>query len=267
VCGTPLTIGVAHRVSELADRPAGYRPPGAPGFTSLIQLRQVISEICATGPASKKVTAEVSRLVAALGPELGILSDVPLAEVGRAGGSPLAEAVGRLRRGAVTRQAGYDGAYGSVALFAPGELDNGDVLFDLAPVPAARAALAAPAPATVPAGHPGPAARPSRRRVAGPDPGAARQRRDHPRPAAAGPDPAGDAAGRLLGQLDAGQRAAVQAPSPLMIVAGPGTGKTRTLTHRIAWQLATAGLPAAGVLAVTFTPARGGGDAVPAGPR
>jgi DNA helicase-2/ATP-dependent DNA helicase PcrA len=29
-CGKPLTIGVAHRVAELADRPVGYRPPGAP---------------------------------------------------------------------------------------------------------------------------------------------------------------------------------------------------------------------------------------------
>src|SRR5579862_5705483 len=30
-CGKPLTIGVAHRVAELADRAPGYRPPGAPG--------------------------------------------------------------------------------------------------------------------------------------------------------------------------------------------------------------------------------------------
>jgi DNA helicase II / ATP-dependent DNA helicase PcrA len=36
VCGKPLTIGVLHRVAELADRPAGYRPPGAPGFTNLV---------------------------------------------------------------------------------------------------------------------------------------------------------------------------------------------------------------------------------------
>ena len=123
-CGKPLTIGVAHRVAELADRPAGYRPPGAPGFTSLVQLRQIVGEIVATGPASKKVATEVSRLVGALGPELGILCDVPMADVERAGGSVLAEAVARLRRGAVTREAGYDGEYGTVRLFRPGELDG-----------------------------------------------------------------------------------------------------------------------------------------------
>ena len=49
-CGKPLTIGVLHRVTELADRPAGYRPPGAPGFTNLVQLPQVVGEIMATGP-------------------------------------------------------------------------------------------------------------------------------------------------------------------------------------------------------------------------
>ena len=130
-CGKPLTIGVAHRVAELADRPPGYRPPGAPGFTSLVQLRQIVSEIIGTGPASKKVAAEVSALIGSLGPELSILCDVPLPEVERAGGSVLAEALARLRRGAVTREAGYDGEYGTVRLFAPGELDTRAALFDL----------------------------------------------------------------------------------------------------------------------------------------
>ena len=53
--------------------------------------------------------------------------------------------------------------------------------------------------------------------------------------------------------LDAEQRAAVLADSPLMIVAGPGTGKTRTLTHRIAAQVTRLGIPARRCLALTFT--------------
>jgi PHP family Zn ribbon phosphoesterase len=40
-CGKPLTIGVLHRVEELADRPGGYRPEGAPGVHHMIQLHQV----------------------------------------------------------------------------------------------------------------------------------------------------------------------------------------------------------------------------------
>ena len=44
----------------------------------------------------------------------------------------------RLRRGEVIKDAGYDGEYGRVRLFEPGELEHGDALFDLpASVPAA----------------------------------------------------------------------------------------------------------------------------------
>ena len=54
-CGKPLTVGVLHRVEELADRPAGYRPPGAAGFTHLVQLPEILGEILGVGPKSKKV--------------------------------------------------------------------------------------------------------------------------------------------------------------------------------------------------------------------
>ena len=131
-CGKPLTIGVLHRVAELADRPAGYRPAGAAGFTSLVQLPEIVGEILAAGPKSKKVRGEVGRLVAALGPELGILRDVPLDDLRRVGGSPLGEAIARLRRGEVIRDAGYDGEYGTIRLFQPDELD-GAALFATSP--------------------------------------------------------------------------------------------------------------------------------------
>src|SRR6266516_3256362 len=59
-------------------------------------------------------------------------------------------------------------------------------------------------------------------------------------------------AGLPLDHLDPDQRAAAVADTPLLIVAGPGTGKTRTLTHRIA-NLAHRGVPAEQILAITFT--------------
>jgi superfamily I DNA/RNA helicase len=225
-CGKPLTVGVLHRVAELADRPPGYRPPGAAGFTNLIQLPYIMGELLATGPKSKKVAGEVGRLVAALGPELGILRDVPVDDVRRVGGSLLGEAIARLRRGEVIRDAGYDGEYGTIRLFQPDELHE-VALFSLAGVEnksAERARL------------PRPAARPA------PERGSAL-------PAL----PATATTGTLLDGLDPDQRAAAAAAGPLLIIAGPGSGKTRTLTYRIAHQIADRGLPAESFLAITFT--------------
>ncbi|MGH8909517.1 MAG: ATP-dependent helicase, partial [Egibacteraceae bacterium] len=53
--------------------------------------------------------------------------------------------------------------------------------------------------------------------------------------------------------LDPEQRAAAIAPGPLLIVAGPGTGKTRTLTHRLAHLIEAQGVPPERCLAITFT--------------
>ncbi len=57
----------------------------------------------------------------------------------------------------------------------------------------------------------------------------------------------------VLDGLDPEQRAAAEATGPLLVVAGPGTGKTRTLTTRIAYQIGELGVPAAEHLALTFT--------------
>jgi DNA helicase-2/ATP-dependent DNA helicase PcrA len=249
-CGKPLTVGVLHRVEELADRPDGFRPAGAPVVTHLLQLAEIVGEINGVGPKSKTVEAQLNTLVAALGPELSILRTVPVDEITRAGGTLMGEAITRLRRGEVHRTPGFDGEYGVIRVFEPAELRTSsteETLFDVpSPVPAQRKV------------EPAPKAEARRRKAAPPQPAPPPPPISPPaspheplEPMLAGMEEVGTG---LLDRLDALQRVAASAPGgPLLIVAGPGTGKTRTLTHRIAYLCAELGVYPEECLAITFT--------------
>jgi uncharacterized protein (TIGR00375 family) len=250
VCGKPLTIGVLHRVEELADRPSDFRPEHAPAVEHLIQLAEILGEINGVGPKSKTVEGQLNSLVAELGPELSILRHAPLDEITRAGGELLGEAIRRLRAGRVRRTAGYDGEYGVIRLFEPEELrgGSGDTLFDV-PLPKQRSKPAA-------AGGGRPKAKksaPKQRRTEPPPPPLAAPPSPHEpfEPMLAGMEEVGTG---LLDHLDAMQRVAASAPGgPMLIVAGPGTGKTRALTHRIAYLCAELNVYPEQCLAITFT--------------
>ena len=227
-CGKKPTIGVQHRIDALADRPEGYRLDGAAGFASFVQLPEILGEIAGVGPKSKSVTAQVGALVDRFGPELGILGDVPLDELAAGAPSIVAEAIARLRRGEVRREAGYDGVYGTIRLFDPDEL-AGAALFDVPRAPRQSAlGKAAPGKARTPAAGVSPEPPPS----------------EQDEPVAVADQPLG---------LDPEQHAIVtHGGGPLLVVAGPGAGKTRVLTHAIAHRIG-AGLSPERCLAVTFT--------------
>jgi DNA helicase II / ATP-dependent DNA helicase PcrA len=224
-CKKPLTVGVLHRIAELADREPGVRPANAGQSWSIIPLPEIMGEILRVGPKSKAVGNAVTDLVGTAGPELPMLLEVPLDDIKN---TLVREAVERLRAGQVRCDPGYDGEYGTITVFAPGELDaptdHSPGLFDMPTVEeivVSRRALkpivdsSVDKPVTVLAAKP---------------------------------------AGALLDGLDPDQRAAASiVDGQLLIVAGPGTGKTRTLTHRIAHLVMDHGVAPSSCLAITFT--------------
>ncbi len=124
VCGKPMTIGVSYRVNELADKKdLNTLPKTAGKVYSLIPLQEIISEIMQVSANSKSVCNEYEKLINKFGTELSILQDIPTDEISKTS-EILAEAIARLRKGQVIKQAGYDGEYGVIKLFNPNELSN-----------------------------------------------------------------------------------------------------------------------------------------------
>jgi DNA helicase-2/ATP-dependent DNA helicase PcrA len=110
-CGKPLTLGVLHRVEDLADtREKSPRP-----FSSQVPLRQVLAQLLQCGENSKKVGRRYLSLLESLGPEFSILQSVPIPRLAAAD-EKLALAVQAMREGHLRRVPGYDGVYGQILL-------------------------------------------------------------------------------------------------------------------------------------------------------
>ncbi len=122
VCGKKLTIGVAHRIGELSDRPAGVPKPGAKPFWNLLSLPGLLSACTGVSEKSKKVQALYRKLTEEMGPEFPLLLETPVSDLRQIAGPAVAEGLRRLRSGEVRRIPGYDGKYGAVQVFTPEEL-------------------------------------------------------------------------------------------------------------------------------------------------
>ena len=111
-CGQPLTIGVANRVAELADRPEGFRPEGAVPFRNLIPLHELIGGALGSAVASKKVWAAYSKLIEGFGNEMAALLDAPEQELAKHADPAIVKLILANRDQKVPFSPGYDGEYG-----------------------------------------------------------------------------------------------------------------------------------------------------------
>ncbi len=117
ICKKPLTIGVEHRVFDLADREAGYIPKGSVPCKYTMPLDEIIAEALAVGANSKSVLNEYHKMVQLGGSEFEVLIELPEERLRKIGQERVIDGILKVRRGDLTIRPGYDGQYGEVTIF------------------------------------------------------------------------------------------------------------------------------------------------------
>jgi uncharacterized protein (TIGR00375 family) len=116
-CGKKLTIGVMHRVEELADREEGMRPPSKVPYKNLIPLNEVVAQALEKTPECQGVWDVYFRLIREFGDEYKVLTEVSTSELARIQMERVGQGIERMRKGAVKIAPGHDGDYGRISLF------------------------------------------------------------------------------------------------------------------------------------------------------
>lgn len=125
VCGGKLVVGVMHRVETLADRPEDYIPKSHKIVESIVPIVEMIAEIKGIKSINAAgVVNEYEKVYSTLGSDFKILRHVSPEQIKKAGFTELAVAVGKVRKKDIVLEPGYDGVYGVVKVFKPGELDR-----------------------------------------------------------------------------------------------------------------------------------------------
>lgn len=133
VCRRPLTVGVMHRVEELAKTPSfpdevsktnanGVKwvidpSKNHPPFVKLVPLNEIVAEALFSTVSSQKVKLLYDELCEKFGSELNVLLKTPVNDIEKEAGPRVAEGVNRVRGGNIVIAPGYDGQYGIVKIW------------------------------------------------------------------------------------------------------------------------------------------------------
>lgn len=240
VCGKKLTMGVSHRIDQLADRKEGYVPLNALGFESLVPLPEVIAASIGLGASSRKVQKTYEEMLSLLGSEFSILREISIEAIQNACGYSIAEGIRRLRQGNVRRYPGFDGEYGKIQLFEPSELESMDGQMSLFGDKTWQM--------QAPLFH-------------GIEKSLWKQKQNVNRAQRADSEPftpkkpsKDEIPAKEKNSFNEEQLLAIRSISPkIAVIAGPGTGKTKTLVGRILHLLQNRRVKPSEILAVTFT--------------
>ncbi len=113
-CGKQMTLGVYHRITDLADRKPGEKPEKTAGVKYIVPIAEILSQIHGVGPQSKKIQEETNSIVGYFGSELGVLLDAPLEQIEKRAGIELKTAIDKMRIGEVEKIPGFDGVFGQI---------------------------------------------------------------------------------------------------------------------------------------------------------
>ena len=238
VCNKLVTVGVMNRVVQLSDREDLSERPNRAPFYSIIPLKEILAEMEDVGPGSKKVANEYMSHLKGGYTELDFLLNVPAEEIERIGTPQLAEAVRRMRNREVDVKEGFDGEYGVITVFDKDEayaFQAQELLFKDMTVPKSR--------------------KRERRKITNFD--LVEYKLLQKKQTQFGIIEERSRVGEVKEEekdLNPEQIAAVQHfTGPALVIAGPGTGKTRVLTYRIAHLIHERNIKPENILAVTFT--------------
>ncbi|MFW6134168.1 MAG: UvrD-helicase domain-containing protein [Elusimicrobiota bacterium] len=239
-CGKKVTVGVMNRVMQLSDRESIKEIGKKNKFTSLVPLKEILSEILEVGPKTKTVSTSYNSIVNKAGSEFNVLLNVPIEELQNISNSALAEAVRRMRHREVYIKEGFDGEYGQIKVFDKNESK------DLSPQNSLFKDFV------------------TTKKSANPKAGLinfnikeyrelARIKRNEPTEEKDDLFSISEKKNFLQDLNPAQLKAVKHFKGPAVITAGPGTGKTRVLTCRIANLIKNKEVKSDKILAVTFT--------------
>ena len=115
VCGKKLTIGVVHRVKDLADRPMGFTPKNAIPYVNLVPLIEIIGYAMKKSLFSPGVELQYRKLLE-VGKEFDLLTNTDLEKIKENSSEEIAESIRNVRENKITVIPGYDGVFGEIEL-------------------------------------------------------------------------------------------------------------------------------------------------------
>jgi len=117
ICKRPLTIGVLHRVEELADREENFVPENSIPYKRLIPLREIIALAEGKNPSNKSVITEYEKIISAIGDEFSILLKEDLKDIEKLIDYKIFMGLKNMLSGNIEINPGYDGVYGEIKIF------------------------------------------------------------------------------------------------------------------------------------------------------